>query len=59
MDTTILALAKKYTDEAIAEAAVGGIDIEDYVTEKIARVIDSAPEALNTLNSAYKYDNHH
>ena len=50
MDTTVLTLAKQYTDEAIAEAAVGGIDIEAYVTEKIAGVIDSAPEALNTLN---------
>jgi hypothetical protein len=50
MDTTILALAKRYTDEAIIEAAVGDIDIEEYVTEKIAGVIDSAPEALNTLN---------
>lgn len=50
MDTTILALAKKYTDEAIVEAAVGGIDIEEYVAEKIAAVIDSAPDALNTLN---------
>lgn len=50
MDLVTLAIAKKYTRDKIAEAAVGGIDIEDYVTEKIARVIDSAPEALDTLN---------
>ena len=50
MDTTVLALAKQYTREAIAEAAVGNIDIEEYVTEKIAGILDSAPEALNTLN---------
>lgn len=50
MDLVTLAMAKKYTRDKIAEAAVGGIDIEDYVTEKIAGVIDSAPEALNTLN---------
>ena len=50
MDLVTLAIAKKYVRDKIAEAAVGGIDIEDYVTEKIAGVIDSAPEALNTLN---------
>lgn len=50
MDLVTLAIAKKYTNDAIAEAAVGGIDIEEYVTEKIAGVIDSAPDALNTLN---------
>jgi hypothetical protein len=50
MDLVTLATAKKYTRDKIAEAAVGGIDIEEYVTEKIAGVIDSAPEALNTLN---------
>lgn len=50
MDLNVLALAKKYTRDKIAEAAVGGIDIEEYVTEKIAGIIDSAPEALNTLN---------
>lgn len=50
MDLVTLAMAKKYVRDKIAEAAVGGIDIEDYVTEKIAGVIDSAPEALNTLN---------
>lgn len=51
MDLVTLAVAKKYTRDKIAEAAVGGIDIEEYVTEKIAEVIDSAPEALNTLNA--------
>lgn len=51
MDLVTLAIAKKYTRDKIAEAAVGGIDIEEYVTEKIAEVIDSAPEALNTLNA--------
>jgi hypothetical protein len=50
MDLVTLAMAKKYTRDKIAEAAVGGIDIEEYVTEKIAGIIDSAPEALNTLN---------
>ncbi len=51
MDLVTLSIAKKYTRDKIAEAAVGGIDIEEYVTEKIAEVIDSAPEALNTLNA--------
>ena len=50
MDLVTLAIAKKYTRDKIAEAAVGGVDIEEYVTEKIAEVIDSAPDALNTLN---------
>ncbi len=50
MDLVTLAVAKKYTDDAIIHAAVGDIDVEAYVTEKIATVIDSAPDALNTLN---------
>lgn len=50
MDLVTLAIAKKYTRDKIAEAAVGGIDVEEYVTEKVAGIIDSAPEALNTLN---------
>lgn len=49
MDTTILALAKKYTDKAVAEAAVGGIDIEEYVGEKVDAVLGGVTEDFDTL----------
>lgn len=50
MDLVTLAIAKKYTRDKIAEAAVGGVDVEEYVDEKITKIIDSAPDTLNTLN---------
>jgi hypothetical protein len=50
MDLVTLAVAKKYTDDAIVKAATGDIDIEKHVSEEIAKVVDSAPDTLNTLN---------
>ncbi len=50
MDLVTLAVAKKYTNDAIVKAATGDIDIEKHVTEEIAKVVDSAPDTLNTLN---------
>ncbi len=49
MDLVTLAVAKKYTNDAIAEAAVGGIDIEKYVGEKIDAVLGGATEDFDTL----------
>lgn len=49
MDLVTLAVAKKYTNDAIVEAAVGGIDIEKYVGEKIDAVLGGATEDFDTL----------
>ncbi len=49
MDLVTLAVAKKYTDKAIAQAAVGDIDVESYVKEAVDDVIGSASETFNTL----------
>ena len=49
MDLTTLALAKKYTDKAIAQAAVGDIDVEAYVKEAVDDVVGSASEEFNSL----------
>ena len=49
MDITVLALARKYTDTKIAEAAVGGVDVTALVTEKVAEVVGTATESFNTL----------
>lgn len=49
MDLATLAIAKKYTDTKIAEAAVGGVDVTDLVTEKVAEVVGTATESFNTL----------
>ena len=49
LDTIILTLAKKYTDTKIAEAAVGGVDVTELVTEKVAEVVGTATESFNTL----------
>lgn len=49
MDLTTLAIAKKYTDTKIAEAAVGGVDVTELVTEKVAEVVGTATESFNTL----------
>lgn len=50
MDLTTLALAKKYTDKAIAQAAVGDIDVESYVKDAIDEVVGGASETFNTLS---------
>lgn len=49
MDLTTLAVAKKYTDKAIINAAVGDIDVTEHVKEEIAKVIGGASESFNTL----------
>ena len=49
MDLTTLAVAKKYTDTKIAEAAVGGVDVTELVTEKVAEVVGTATESFDTL----------
>lgn len=50
MDVATLAIAKKYTDEAIIKAAVGDIDVESYVKEKIDEVLGDASESFDTLS---------
>jgi hypothetical protein len=49
MDLVTLAVAKKYTDKAIAQAAVGDIDVETYVKEAVDDVIGSASGTFDTL----------
>lgn len=49
MDLVTLAVAKKYTDKAIAQAAVGDIDVEAYVKDAIDEVVGSASEKFNSL----------
>lgn len=49
MDLVTLAVAKKYTDKAIAQAAVGDIDVESYVKEAVDDVVGSASEEFNSL----------
>lgn len=49
MDLVTLAVAKKYTDKAIVQAAVGDIDVESYVQEKVTAVIGNASEKFDTL----------
>jgi hypothetical protein len=49
MDLVTLAMAKKYTNDKIAEAAVGGIDIEQYVGGKIDAVLGGTTEDFDTL----------
>lgn len=49
MDLVTLAVAKKYTDAKIAEAAVGGVDVTELVTEKVAEVVGTATESFDSL----------
>lgn len=49
MDLVTLAVAKKYTDNAIAKAAVGDVDVVSYVKEAVDDVIGSASEDFNSL----------
>ena len=49
MDLVTLAVAKKYTDKAIAQAAVGDVDVEAYVKEAVDEVIGGASETFNSL----------
>lgn len=49
MDLITLAVAQKYTDKAIAQAAVGDIDVESYVKDAVNEVIGGASETFNSL----------
>jgi hypothetical protein len=49
MDLVTLAVAKKYTDKAIAQAAVGDVDVEAYVREAVDEVIGGASGTFDTL----------
>lgn len=49
MDLVTLAVAKKYADKAIIQAAVGDIDVEVYVKEKVDEVLGDVSEKFNTL----------
>ena len=49
MDLVTLAVAKKYTDKAIAQAAVGDIDVEAYVKDAVDEIIGGASETFNSL----------
>jgi hypothetical protein len=49
MDLVTLAVAKKYTDKAIVQAAVGDIDVEAYVKEEIDKVVGNATDSFDTL----------
>ena len=50
MDLATLAVAKKYTNKAIAQAAVGDIDVESYVKEAVDEVIGGASGTFDTLS---------
>lgn len=50
MDLAVLALAKQYTNDKIAEAAVGGVDVEDYVNERVDKLINGASGTFDTLS---------
>lgn len=49
MDLVTLAVAKKYTNDKIAEAAVGGVDVTEYVNERVDELIGGASGTFDTL----------
>lgn len=49
MDLVTLAVARKYTDTKIAEAAVGGVDVTELVNERVDAVIGGASGTFDTL----------
>lgn len=49
MDLVTLAMAKKYTRDKIAEAAVGGVDVTEYVNERVDEIIGGASGTFDTL----------
>lgn len=50
MDLVTLAVAKKYTRDKIAEAAVGGVDVTEYVNERVDELIGGASGTFDTLS---------
>lgn len=49
MDLVTLAVAKKYARDKIAEAAVGGVDVTEYVNERVDELIGGASGTFDTL----------
>ena len=49
MDLVTLAVAKKYTETKIAEAAVGGVDVTELVNERVDTLIGGASGTFDTL----------
>lgn len=49
MDLVTLAAANKYTRDKLAEAAVGGVDVEEYVNERVDQLINGASGTFDTL----------
>ena len=49
MDLITLAVANKYTDKKIAEAAVGGVDVTELVNERVNGLINGASGTFDTL----------
>lgn len=50
MDLITLAVAQKYADRKIAEAAVGGVDVTEYVNERVDKLINGASGTFDTLS---------
>ena len=50
MDLVTLAVAKKYTRDKIAEAAVGDVDVTEYVNERVDQLINGASGTFDTLS---------
>ena len=49
MDVVTLAVAKKYTNDAIAQAAVGDVEVTSYVNERVDELINGASGTFDTL----------
>ena len=49
MDLVTLAVAKKYTRDKIAEAAVGEVDVAGFVNERVDQLINGASGTFDTL----------
>lgn len=49
MDLVTLAMAKKYTNNAIAQAAVGDVDVTEVVNQRVDELINGASGTFDTL----------
>ena len=49
MDLVTLAVAKKYTRDQLAKAAVGDVDVEEYVNTRVDNLINGASGTFDTL----------
>lgn len=49
MDLITLAVAQKYTRDKIAEAAVGGVDVTEFVNKRVDELINGASGTFDTL----------